>query len=481
MKRYLWILLLFILPSAASAQVVHISGVIHHFTKDSLELSYQPYALLSTTTKIKIPIQKDGKFDFKLNITEPVRAFTILSTRPVEEKFSVPLETGGDRSVSTSTNRSEILYLYLAPGDDLWIETDADEVHQHLLMKGSAAHNSHYLMADDALFNTYKDRHLRNYFGYVNYGPAFYKNEVIKRRNARQSLLDLHQSRAPLSPHLYTLSQAQIEGDAFQSLLAYPNQRSTYTQTTYTAPEAYYDFMQEIRLPESMQDLGISYVYFVDQYLKTQHKRLAPQEDFAQFVKGHLKGAILYEYAAWSLGNSIDNSFLALFEKSNPYKQLSKQIQKKYHPKALLKLRKQALQATLEDINGQNLRLQDLKGQLVYIDFWATWCVPCIEEIPHLERLQEIFKGQNIKFVSISLDKAADKGKWSQFVKERQLKGVQVWAGTKSAATLKKALLIHSIPRFVLIDEKGNFLDVQATRPSESATEKRLASLLQQP
>jgi thiol-disulfide isomerase/thioredoxin len=455
-----------------------IKGVFKNFNKDSLEIQVQPYALLSTSSKIKIPVGEDGSFAFSIPLDGPVKAFAILSVTPVEEKFTVPLDPSGQREVSTKTNRSDIVYMYLQPGDDLWVEADAQNVHHNLQMKGSAAGSSLYLMADDQLFNTYKDRHLKNYFGYVNYGPDFYRNEVEKRKNARMSLLDLHVAQQNMHAHLIQWSKLQIEADAWQALLHYPTQRATYTQQAYTPPADYFDFMAQIRLEESMQTSGIGYVYFVDQYLKSLHRLQAPEEDYAAFVKNRLEGALLYEYAAWSLGSKIDNGFLALFEKSNPYKALSKEVKRKYNPKALLKLRKQALQAVLEAPDGSIFRLQDLKGQLVYIDFWATWCVPCIEEIPHLEHLQELLKGENLVFVSISIDKADDKGKWLQFVKEKALKGKQAWAGTKSASTFKKALMMQSIPRFVLIDEKGNFLDVQAPRPSEPSTEKWLRSNL---
>ena len=53
-----------------------------------------------------------------------------------------------------------------------------------------------------------------------------------------------------------------------------------------------------------------------------------------------------------------------------------------------------------ENYAGGNMSLDDLKGKYVYIDLWATWCVPCVQQIPALNKLEHTFKNKNIAFVS---------------------------------------------------------------------------------
>jgi thiol-disulfide isomerase/thioredoxin len=81
-----------------------------------------------------------------------------------------------------------------------------------------------------------------------------------------------------------------------------------------------------------------------------------------------------------------------------------------------------------ENINGGMTSLEDLKGKYVYIDVWATWCGPCIAEIPALKVLEKTYHGKNIEFVSISIDNKKDKEKWQNMVAEKGLKGVQLFA-----------------------------------------------------
>ncbi|MBQ0049229.1 MAG: TlpA family protein disulfide reductase [Bacteroidales bacterium] len=122
------------------------------------------------------------------------------------------------------------------------------------------------------------------------------------------------------------------------------------------------------------------------------------------------------------------------------------------------------------DANGKQVTLADLRGKYVYIDCWATWCVPCRGELPHLKKLEETFKGMNIAFVSISCD--SDKAKWLKFVEEQQLSGIQLWGDADSQFMGKYR--IQSIPRFILLGPDGRIINPDMTRPSDPKTAEAL-------
>jgi len=115
--------------------------------------------------------------------------------------------------------------------------------------------------------------------------------------------------------------------------------------------------------------------------------------------------------------------------------------------------------------DGTNCKLSDLFGSFIYIDVWATWCVPCRKEIPHLEKLVEHFKGNNkVQIISISIDenrdawlKMLDKDKpgWTQFIlsPEEEKKFTSSWG-------------IGGIPRFIMLDKEGRIFSADAIRPS---------------
>lgn len=115
---------------------------------------------------------------------------------------------------------------------------------------------------------------------------------------------------------------------------------------------------------------------------------------------------------------------------------------------------------------GGKTTLSSLRGKYVYLDIWATWCAPCRSEIPYLKELEMLYKKQNIKFVSISVDKQEDYEKWTKFINDENLGGIQLFADNDWQSEWIKAFKIDGIPRFILIDSAGKVHNADAPRPS---------------
>ncbi len=129
-----------------------------------------------------------------------------------------------------------------------------------------------------------------------------------------------------------------------------------------------------------------------------------------------------------------------------------------------------------ENFSGGKTSLKDLSGKYVYIDIWATWCRPCLGEIPHLQKLEEAFKGKKIHFVSISIDRENAKSKWKKMIADKKMGGIQLFAIQNDSFI--KAYKVNSIPRFILIDPKGNVVNDKMSRPSNPQTKELLTKLL---
>jgi len=135
------------------------------------------------------------------------------------------------------------------------------------------------------------------------------------------------------------------------------------------------------------------------------------------------------------------------------------------------------------DYKGGKKSLSAFKGTYVYIDLWATWCGPCIMQIPFLQSLEKEYHNKKIAFVSISTDETRRSGgsweaaekKWRDFVKERALTGIQLWAGQD--ISFQQAYQVTGIPRFILLDKDGKIIDANAPRPSEPALKELLETL----
>lgn len=120
-----------------------------------------------------------------------------------------------------------------------------------------------------------------------------------------------------------------------------------------------------------------------------------------------------------------------------------------------------------ENYEGGVTSLTDLKGKYLYLDIWATWCGPCIAEIPDLKRIEKEFHDKNIEFVSISIDTKENENKWREMIEEKDLGGIQLLADNAWESKFIGDYLIKGIPRFILIDPEGNIVNSNAHRPSD--------------
>ena len=118
-----------------------------------------------------------------------------------------------------------------------------------------------------------------------------------------------------------------------------------------------------------------------------------------------------------------------------------------------------------ENYAGGMMSLNDFKGKYVYIDLWATWCGPCKQQIPFLEKIEKEYHGKNIAFVSISVDRVKDYEAWKKMVADKEMSGIQLYA--KGDKKFMNAYKVNGIPRFILLDPEGNIVSAKAPRPSD--------------
>ena len=119
---------------------------------------------------------------------------------------------------------------------------------------------------------------------------------------------------------------------------------------------------------------------------------------------------------------------------------------------------KNARKLSLKDLNGQKTRVADLKGQVVVLNLWATWCIPCKEELPRLEQVAETYTGKPVSFVLISIDEKKRKELVTKFVEEHRMK-LPVWVGG-STDLLEDLSGSNVLPATVILDQNGEIMRV---------------------
>ncbi|WP_198170116.1 TlpA family protein disulfide reductase [Mucilaginibacter arboris] len=125
------------------------------------------------------------------------------------------------------------------------------------------------------------------------------------------------------------------------------------------------------------------------------------------------------------------------------------------------------------DINSNEVKLSSLKGKIIFIDLWATWCGPCLEEMPFFENIKKKYADNpNISFVALCVND--NRIEWKENLKKRNSQGLQLFAEQSQMLPYK----ILSLPRTIIIDKDFKIIKMSGPLPSYPATEKYIESLL---
>lgn len=132
----------------------------------------------------------------------------------------------------------------------------------------------------------------------------------------------------------------------------------------------------------------------------------------------------------------------------------------------------------LLDMTGEKYQFENLindKDQFIFIDFWASWCMPCIHEMPFLEKIKEIYQHHNIKFITISMDE--DFTSWKNKNVTLRLNSNSYFMLNGFSSAFSKQMKINSIPRYMIF-KNGNLIDGNTPFPSDPKLKTKLNTLI---
>ncbi len=376
--------------------------------------------------------------------------------------------------------------LVIAPGDSLYIEKDFKDIGKPTIFSGDRAQlNSELIKFREEYLGRYPTNYQQDYLKFKEYC-------ITKKAEDYQRLLEF-QRKNKISDEFNTWAIKQIELDFSKALFHYYFEHFIRTKQKFTDADVYFSFIGELdnkvdnsiimsdyfKLSESLVQYKIRKFRSDNNYqavLNDSTVSLIIKEEFSS-TNSFLNQFSLCSFLNISLRsnktNWIDNNIGLIETKINdPF--LKKNLKEHYDRVAEFNENpKRFSNALLEDenieINNQLSLNSDFKknivrsiietnpGKVIFVDFWATWCPPCIYYMGYSKKLMEYFAGKEVEFVFICINSREDL--WDQKIKELNLGGNHYYCNSEETRAIRKRFGFSGVPYYMLINKEGEIVD----------------------
>jgi thiol-disulfide isomerase/thioredoxin len=470
----------FLYSTFTFAQSVSISGTVENAQGDTLSLIYDPL-LLGIKQQTQQHIFKDDK-----NFT-----------------FGIDAEKSG---VLELRFKQQQLVLFIEKNDKIELSFDGKDVHKALVIKGNHAVENIFL---EQFYQKFKENFSsQKIFAKIIEKPIdVLEMDLFDAKKAQSDFYKSHPEQVNFSEDFKKYIENQIRWNYWYYILAYPvvrgNANTGQTQVI-SLPSPILEGLDEKKIQDETALISSAYrnflVYYVTYYNSKEHG-FAKYSDLSKamvdkhnFAREHLPLKSYQYYLAYLLDNqclaclpsTVRNTFSALTitPNSEKYTALIKEkcgeIMSKKDEEVIKKKDDNKKWFKAVTPKGDTLSLADLKGKVVYLDFWASWCGPCRKEFPFSKQLHDKFTDKQKKqlvFLYISIDEAEEN--WRKAMNDLKLdNGINIHSVGGWESIAAKFFKLQSIPRYMLMNKKGELVDSNAKRPSDAGIMNDMLKLL---
>jgi len=377
-------------------------------------------------------------------------------------------------------DRYNVRSLFLNPSKNLKATIYYKDNVSFLAFQGNGANENNYLQQKNQLDNDFKKVKNSKYF--LNLNEEDFLKLFDSINSAKTKLL---KSQINLDKDFMLYEVFSLENNKASLINSYRKWRGAFIDNkdfkvtkNFPNPYKYIDLSNEKLLahPHYIQCLKGFIAYKMEDAI-TEDESLTQLKTIDKEIKNQkIKDKLAYEITKFGITQTkmldeVYSKYMSIVKNED----FREEIEETYLN--FKKISKGTISPTFElyDINDNLIKLESLQGKLVYIDIWATWCIPCVNKIPALKELEREFRNKDIQFVSICLKDS--KEQFEKMVKEKELGGIQLFAPDENISFFKEYFL-SGIPRFILIDKDGKIIESNAFYPSNPKLKEQILEYL---
>ena len=370
---------------------------------------------------------------------------------------------------------NELMPVFLTPGKTLNINIDAKQPGQTLKFSAGTKKPSRYLRDKWYAKQEIDERKL-----YAYSEGEFLSSLDTARKRLDTILVDFITDKPTFNQEFFKQESMSNYYFVIAHRLSYANQRHYYSDTLSPLSTTYFDFIEAFNFNDTnafnVPDYIKSIQLIMDRDIESVY--LDPKATLASVFEAKAKwidSLLVDEMKDYFLSSAAKN-YIAFDFHAEPDSLIQfglstitdsllvESVRNELELRSHLVSGNKAPAFEAIDLNGMTQSLDSLKGKVVLLDFWATWCGPCLEQLPHLQKIERSFRNESFVVVSVSIDDA--RYQWNSFEHPTRLKQWWVKGGWRSQMAKDYALV--AIPRYVLIDQSGNIIDPSAPQPSDN-------------
>lgn len=437
-----------------------VTGKINGSLAKYIELQINEKYLNDDVDLYKSKMEPDGSFKFWVQVEEPQIAKLIYA-------------------------RNETL-IYLEPNDTLHIESEANSFQYSMRFSGPSGDNNtcfyEYLKDNPPILNAWQMvQYQKGIFWFANeqkvdnqmqqQKQAAFTQTIGEKKNAAMSKLIQFQNRdnVNLSNAFINYLETEIFYDWAYHLLLYG---SVYNHMHQLDEAQFFTFLNDIPL----QDKSIgSYWYrnFLLAYVNHKsmqqasggdeyvHQYQVAEELLYEKARSFVQAHLLYKGFYANRADAILPYYLQFLE-TNPYPDYDEKVAAAYEKAMRYAVGSPAPDFSISSIQDESISLLDYQGKVVLLNFWASWCRPCMRKMSQLKPIQKDLEAEDIVFVNISLDR--DPSAWKRSIQINDFQGVHLLAEGAMNSRVSSLYEVKALPQYFIIDKRGNFAEKPRTK-----------------